>query len=204
MRKRKKTKGRKANSYKGERSQLLIRNTEQTTLSRRFWPRIKSALFLLSAVAGIIGIIYNLWPRPQVMKGDLIDPSNPFSASFTIINSSVIPLRDVTVAVGVGQIVPATKEMDRTFVPTFESEIVRSGWDRHSLGIDEKFTIALEDAFRPSPDARFSGADIAIIVNYKPWFLPLAGKKIFRFVTRRESDGHLYWFSVPLTFRGIP
>jgi len=44
---------------------------------------------------------------------------------------------------------------------------------------------------------KFGGADISIIVEYQPGFIPFRQEKEFRFATERASDGKLYWMTRP-------
>ena len=41
-------------------------------------------------------------------------------------------------------------------------------------------------------------ADIAIVVIYKPWFMPFHREKVFRFVSHVQTDAHLHWYSQTL------
>jgi hypothetical protein len=65
--------------------------------------------------------------------------------------------------------------------------------------MDEKFTINLYGAIvvgdmRPAG----TGADIAIVVDYQPWFIPIRRRQIFRFVTQHFADGSFRWSSYPM------
>ncbi len=85
------------------------------------------------------------------------------------------------------------------FVPDFTSRITAPEWNNHKLGMDERFTITPARIFRRADqNVRLNGADIAIVVTYKPWMLPFTREKVFRFVTYRQTNGQLYWNSAPL------
>ena len=71
-----------------------------------------------------------------------------------------------------------------TFTPT--------QWANHALNVDDSLTIILTDIINRADDG-----DIAIVVSYEPWILPIRLRKTFRFVTRRQNNGRTYWFAQP-------
>ncbi|MCL4522929.1 MAG: hypothetical protein M1451_03325, partial [Acidobacteria bacterium] len=105
---------------------------------------------------------------------------------------------EVSVSMGVGQIVMEPREPRKGLVPDFSSRLTRSNWNRHTLRMDEKFTISTADLIMMLPPDQLAFADIAIVVSYQPWWLPFRREKIFRFVTYRQTLGHIYWYSEPL------
>lgn len=156
---------------------------------------------IILGIATILGAaiaVLSLLPRPIVDPYGPVDPSNPFSASFTITNISFIPLEDLNVSMGLGQVVTEPAQINPNFVPNFMSRLARPEWANHRLSMDEKFTITIGDLFSFGGEAKLSGADIAIVISYRPWIIPLRREKIFRFVTKRQTDGQLYWYSRPL------
>jgi hypothetical protein len=163
-------------------------------------PRI-TVFPLLLALATLLGgfaALVTFLPRISVSPSDPVDPANPFSSSFTITNANIVPLREVTALLGIGQIATEPAQNRPNFVPTFTSRLTMPNWKDHVLSMDEKFTITLADAFGLPPGVRLSGGDIAIVITYKPWFLPFRREKVFRFITHRQSNGILYWYSQPL------
>ena len=136
-------------------------------------------------------------PRPTVIPSDPVDPSNPLSASFTIINNSFIPLRHVTTLIGIGRVFsPDVKEFpprSEDYLPDFRTRLTREAWTNHSLDIDERFTVTPEDVIHGPSGA----ADIAVVVIYRPWFIHWDREKLFRFKTYRQTNGNLYWYSFP-------
>jgi hypothetical protein len=159
---------------------------------------IIALILAIATIAGGLAAIVVFLPRISVLPSDPVDLTNPFSASFTITNNNFIPLRQVNALLGIGQIVMEPAQMIPHFKPTFESRITYKTWTNHSLTMDERFTITISDAFNVTKSIRVAGADIAIIVSYKPWFLPIKREKIFRFVTHKQTNGNLYWYSQPL------
>ena len=160
----------------------------------KFSKYVTVLLMICTLVGGLAAIIVFL-PRPMVSAPSTpFDKTNPFSVSFDIANSGYVPLWDCGVSLGVGQIINIKgSHLDPSFIPTFESRMVNPAWQHHRLAMDERFTVALTDFFDKA-----IAADIALIVSYKPWFVPIHREKIFRFVTFKQADGHSYWRSWPI------
>jgi hypothetical protein len=134
-------------------------------------------------------------PRPIVSPPSTpFAQGNPLAVSFDVSNGGFIPLDDVGVSVGVGQIVSSHSRMDQNLIPNFNSRISNPDWQHHTLGMDGRFTVGLESMFAGG----WGSADLAIVVSYKPWMLPFRREKLFRFVTFGSSDGNVYWRSWPL------
>lgn len=156
---------------------------------------------LLSGAATLLGVIMAalaLLPRVSVVPSDPVDPSNPFSASFTITNNNFIPLGEVSAWLGTGQVVTQPKKPSPGWIPNWQTRISKSEWKNHKLTMDERFTVTPADVVGLGPSASLEYADIAIIVVYRPWILPLHREKVFRFDTRRQTNGLLYWYSKPV------
>src|ERR1035438_6449925 len=61
-------------------------------------------LLATATLAGGLAAIMTFWPRPSVSAGDPVDPDNPWSSAFTVLNGNSIPLEDVAVGIGPGVI----------------------------------------------------------------------------------------------------
>ena len=92
------------------------------------------------------------------------------------------------------------KKFDGCFIPSFASQIGPSSWHADTIGIDEHFTVLLSDFSRATKGMNVR-MDIAIVVKYKPWILPIHKQRIFRFVTYAKDNGQYYWRAWPL---GMP
>jgi hypothetical protein len=160
--------------------------------------RSSTILPLLLAVCTLVGCAASLvafFPRPTVSPPSIpFDKNDRFSVSFDITNGGYVPLEDCEVSLGVGQIATKGARLDPSFLPTFKSRLVMPAWQHHTLRMDEKFTVVLSDLIRGNVES----ADIALIVSYKPWFLPIYREKAFRFVTFKQPDGQSYWRSWPI------
>jgi hypothetical protein len=139
-------------------------------------------------------------PRVTIEPSGPYDPSNPSPILFTIANANIIPLRNVEVGIGLCYVVP----QDGGPTPLdcngpAQSVLVFTPWSVKWLDVDEKYEIAIEDALRRRGKEQIEKADITIKVIYTPWRLPFwRSQKEFRFVTKRRSDGKIYWTAVPL------
>ena len=81
------------------------------------------------------------------------------------------------------------------------SKLVFGPWLVKWLDADEKYQIALEELIRIRGESRqIQSANITIGVIYTPWRMPAFWRntKEFRFVTKKRSDGKIYWISTPL------
>jgi hypothetical protein len=161
---------------------------------------------VFAVLLGILVALLSFVPRVTIVSTGSVDAENPFSVGFTITNTSPmpVPLNDVNVRVSIGQSLtePLPFKPPRKFTSA-DTAFTFQDWVGHKLQIDESFTITLVHLIAlgkvpPYVPARLSGADVALIVEYRPWILPWHVRRIQRFVTARQSDGKLYWYSIPL------
>jgi hypothetical protein len=136
------------------------------------------------------------------------DVSVPSPITFKIHNTGIIPLWEAQPFLGVCSLemnvgpykqpkFPAsTKEpTPQTQCPgsLYGGKIGSDKWPPTALEIDKYFDIALQDFFYIGTQViRY---DVAIIVNYQPWFIPWPRHKEFRYDTRVLADGKLRWFA---------
>ena len=91
----------------------------------------RTALYLSSlliTLPGLMAAALALLPRVSVVPSDPIDVSNPFNATFTITNTNFIPLRQVNISLGLGQISLAPRQPDPTdpkLAPYFRGAFVK-------------------------------------------------------------------------------
>jgi hypothetical protein len=151
----------------------------------------------LATVLGVPAALLTLLPRISVASSDPVDPNDTLSASFTISNNNFIPLRHVTATLLINEVQPFGVPLDRD-IPAAEmgSGFVRPAWTNHSLDMDDKFTVSPSDIVHFTTPRE---ASIAILVSYQPWIVPWTRRKVFRFATHRQTDGKLYWYSLPAT-----
>jgi hypothetical protein len=122
--------------------------------------------------------------------------------AFTVTNTGFITLSDVNVSFGLGQMGFGGVRLRQNVVPNFTSLQALSESRGHSLSRDEAYTITLGDFVNGGEPEPLTGADIAIVVQYKPWILPWKCEEVRRFVTKKQTDGKLYWYHYPLDAPG--
>jgi hypothetical protein len=153
----------------------------------------------LLGVATIIGAAVVFLPRPTVTQGDPVDSQNPFSAPFTVANTGIITLAHVDIGFVVGQITTEPARLDPNWKtdwtnPEHRTLIRKPEWSNRRLGMDDRFTITPGDLFT----LKLGDAEMAIVVDYDPWWIPWRREKVFRFNAHKQSNGLSYWYAVPL------
>jgi hypothetical protein len=78
------------------------------------------------------------------------------------------------------------------------SIIKMKDWMSGSLARDESQQIRIDDFFPIGPPAKLGGADISIVVDFNPWFVPITWRLEYRFQTRAEADGSMSWVPRPV------
>lgn len=155
------------------------------------WGVAWKSFVVFSVFLGVFAILY---PRPVVSPPSVpVDQNNRFSVSFDITNGGYIPLNDCGVFLGIGGIGGKGTKLNQSFNPSFKSRLTRPDWLHHNINMDERFSIVLSDLA-----TGVEVADIAVVVSYNPWFLPIRMEKLFRFVTFKQSDSQIYWRSWPV------
>jgi hypothetical protein len=159
---------------------------------------------LFNWLKGAVGLLLALiifWPRPTVDLVQPTDPQNPYSASFTITNSTfVAPLDDVTIGVGICQSVTEPSQFDYGHHCDTDNltMFTEKEWSDQHLSADQKLGVSFGQVIQLAGGAKLSGGDLAAIVKYHWWFVPYEFTKTFRFVTKKQADGTLHWFSRPV------
>jgi hypothetical protein len=157
---------------------------------------------VVATVLGVLVGVLSLIPRLSVTPSDPTLSTNPFSSSFTITNTGYVPLRDVGVTMFPFEINSGTTTLfDEKNRPPLKYQdlegLTTQPWEHHELPLDERFTITLGQLINSGDDS-LKGADIALVVHFKPWFIPWKSQRQFRFVTRRQQNGAFLWFSQPM------
>jgi hypothetical protein len=161
---------------------------------RGLFAYISALLLLLGSFVSVLELL----PKISVSVSDT-DPTRPFLSSFTITNEGYLPLHHVSVGLGIKQIDLGNM---RTFSgpPDFGATFFRSDkWIDHTLEPQEMFSITPDDFLQfPNQKGTPESADIAVVVSYKAWAIPIPRKHLFRFQTRKLGTGEIHWFSQPL------
>ena len=185
----------------------------RTTSFRDHTKENRPWLFVVALGCGDDFCRWPIFPAPhnESKSSGPYDPKNPSPITFTIGNVDIVPLRNLRTAIGLCHVgigfVPEDPNCENGPAKSFIGFIP---WTIHWLDRDEKYLIALEEAFRNAADARkqIENADITIAISYVPWYLPrlefwpLVQIRQFRFITKKLSDGRIYWTPTPLNDRG--
>jgi hypothetical protein len=164
--------------------------------------RKKTGISLLAVVLGIatlIGVpaaIVAFVPRVTAVVSDPPNNNDPFSSSITITNTGTIPLDSVTASISFGTIQffgpqgqPITLLGDEA-----GDDLGVSKWPPHDLGLDDRFTVSLNDSFTGNRKT-LVGAQIALIVKYELPLVHIRGEKRFPVVAKRATNGNFYWYA---------
>lgn len=149
----------------------------------RGWKIFGGVVLLLSAVA----LFLQLAPRVTVSPAPSLDPSKPFNNPFVISNEGYLPIYDVTFRCRIREV--RDEGNARIIAPRGTSDMSV----RPTLRVTEKSTIVCPFPF--NFEHPLVGADIEIIVEYRPAFLFWRSEQSFRFGTAKNAEGNLIWFS---------
>ena len=160
------------------------------------WKLTFGASVVVTILAGGAFFLPRMTVEPT---SETVDESVPSPITFVIANTSVIPLWNVQPFLGVCTVDilgggPGPKQ--KCSGPLYPRMVGSNKWPKRTLGIDERYTIAIQDAFFIG--APTSGYDISIIVEYEAWFIPWTRHKEFRYETRILADHKIHWFARPL------
>ncbi len=152
-------------------------------------------LAFVIGIPGVLAALLALLPRVTPTLSEPVDPDNPFSSSVTITNTGYIPLNNVMPVMSGGQIVTKGKLPDLNWIPTYETRVQKAEWVPRDMAIDDRFTFALNDLWDTKERGGLEYADLAVIIQYEVPVIHLKREKIFPFVTHRQTNGRLYWYS---------
>src|SRR5450631_356540 len=181
-------------------AQKATRTPQEEPLSHRSVRWLVAALSILASLVALL----SLMPRVSAsLPSSPVDPNDILSGSFEVSNTGYIPLKDVSIELASAYIGnPAPDGSLRgpfkdDGSPTFGLRFQLAGMNHHYLGIDDRLTV--------NPGTQFQGeigvADIAIVVKYQPWFIPIQREKLFRFILMPDRQGRIYWRSWPVDER---
>jgi hypothetical protein len=186
---------------KQPKSQTKRQRGKETPPNKAIFRRVLKFLIAgIGIVASLLAFVA-LIPRVSVpVPSAAADPNNILSSSFEITNTGHVPLNDVSVKIAAGYIY-STKTgngihgiLKGNGAPKFNITFELKSAQHHHLGLDDKITI--------NPESNLTGfvdqADIAIIVEYQPWVIPIRREKYFRFIAMKDWQGNTYWRSWPV------
>ena len=162
--------------------------------SKGLFTVISGAAFLVGLIASVLGIYSFYVTRISISPGPALDQTDLFSTMFTVSNDGALPLYDVHTECRLNYV-----KGPNNF------SIVGEGTTREEpswapkVDPSEKMTVRCWMPVKSETGAsvQWRGADINIVVSYRPKFFLWALTREMRFRTQRNSDGLLQWFQQP-------
>jgi hypothetical protein len=190
--------------------------------SRTAWSSLRRLLAGLGGLATLLGAFaaaISFLPRMTVEASSLFDDSNAYSVSFNVTNTGFIPLRNVQVGVGVCDLQTEKDDFKAINICKPPREMPRlvlslPRWTTPELAKDVKFAVTLSEALNIPTDkyraehpnviggyqmmSKLKGADVIVMVHYRPWFMWWRLEEDFRFVAEKQPNEKMMWRPVPL------
>jgi hypothetical protein len=172
-----------------------LRNLVEMVESRRRRPSLLTIILTVATLLGGVVAVVTLLPRVTSSVSDPPNIDDPFSSSVTITNTGYVPLQSVTANLAVGNITFSANGHPVTLLGDIDKQTWNmTSWPAHNLGLDDRFTVALNDMFGGNRNSLLS-AQVAIVVQYKlPW-IHIHREKRFPLFAKRQSNGNFYWYS---------
>jgi len=180
-------KARRARKSKAQRRKAVKKREEMPALA---------ILLGLATLIGALAAIVTFFPRLTPSVSDPSDPNDPFSSSVTITNSGYMPLNSVDATVCLNELHLREPQKDPTYgayggdsnSPSY-ARFGSKNWKTHYLGLDDRFTFLLNDAFAPG----FGEGSLALIVDYEIPVIHLKREKVFPLLSKKRNNGTFYW-----------
>ena len=151
---------------------------------------------VVATLLGVLTGVLSLLPKLSISSSGPLNPKSAFTTPFTLSNEGFLSIMSVNIFCAIRE---AKFEGDREIIGTedYRSRFTTPDHAAAELKPDEKYTFSC--AFLFNEDAPLIKADIAIIISYRPAWVPWRQEKVSRFVTKKSSDGRLHWFSQPIS-----
>ena len=176
------------------------KSRRQSRQSRRTSNKAKNARKLLLkrigavciASFGLIGTyltIFGFWmPRISVQPPPISDPKEPLALSFTVSNQGYMSLNNVRIGCR-----PVNFHMRLLNAPEYEIlEAAEPDSMFESIAPMKSAASRCFIAGQPKPDF-----DVELVVHYRPALYPFEQEESFRFSSRSDSEGRIYWLPRP-------
>jgi hypothetical protein len=172
-------------------------NTSKSNSVSKVWTRtkkVRAGVLTILGIASSVVTFYCLLPKVVIQPSSILDPHDPFTTQFEILNDGyldmhkvkiVLALHDVKFQSGLAHIT-----MGNIGIGNKISEV-----DLLSAG--ERTSLACESLMPMQKSVET--ADMAVWVEYRPSFAPWKFSKIQRFVAKKDIEGNFHWvtFSEP-------
>jgi hypothetical protein len=151
---------------------------------------------LVLGIAGLSGLLW-FWPKITVEDSFPLNERDILSTQFVISNESNMSIRNVEPSISIARITTTdglTINGDQNFRGRLREPNSPENKRVATMRAGEKNTVQFPQSFQIGSNTDF--ADIAVVVNYRAFFIPC--KKRSRFTTVKDADGNLHWRSQPL------
>lgn len=139
--------------------------------------------------------LLTLFPRLSVSNESPIDPTQPFSTPFRIVNDGYVPLFSVQFSTAISKITPKSRNVpELRGSPGYASRIHNPGMGAKIFWPTDVFTYYSGTTIQSDP---LESADIAIVVDYHPFGIPINRERLYRFITLMGPDNQLHWMQRP-------
>ena len=155
-------------------------------------PSLMAVILGLATLLGGAASALTFLPRLTPSVSDPYDPNDPFSSSVTITNTGYLPLASVEIFIGLNNLRLRDQEGPKYGTYGDNGKYARfaaPSWTTHYLGLDDRFTVLLNDEFDPG----FGAGTLAVIVDYEIPVLHLKREKIFPLLSKKRNNGTFYW-----------
>ncbi len=162
--------------------------------------RNKMVIFIILNVLAVWGVVLTTWvvfnPRVFVLSsGVALDPNNPAFSPFVVQNQGYLAIYDVNVSCSVKHlklagdihVVGLGDYANRFSDPKQVASVIAPG---------EQYTILLP--LTGMKHNKIENADIAIVLSFKPQWLPWRRNTLHRFISTQSKDGQWHWFQQPI------
>ena len=201
---------------------------QQQTQQKTLWTSLRLLWLAVVAFATVIGLlasVFALWPRMTVSTSGPFDESSSYSESFTLTNTSFIPLRNFDFRIGFCNM--ETAKNDLAFIINNNCNnadhiphvlVGDLNWHAPNLARDESFTITLADELTTPTDKyqttrlhvipgwkdiiELKRANAVVIATFQPWLIRCWSwisewvcERKFRFVAEEQPNGKVIWRS---------
>ena len=162
--------------------------------------RVMIVLSIALKILAVWGVVLSMWvvfnPRVFVRSsGVALDPNNPAFTPFVVQNLGYLAIYNVAVKCSVKylklpgdiHVVGLGDYTNRFSDPKHVASIIAPG---------EQYTILL--SLTGLEHNKIENADVAVVLSFKPKWLPWRRETLHRFVTTQSKDGQWYWFQQPI------